>query len=120
MSPFWIALPSSFLFAFSLASKLAELVLLLILLASGLVLLSLAFSDARQLRLRAIPRANPLWMILGPLVYMFFRFRATRSNRSASSLLLVILTVQCGLGLSAVFLYYAVTLGIEAFYYSDH
>lgn len=115
LSPLWVAIPGSFQFAFSIASAAAGIVLDCMFATAGLILVILAFADERELKARNLPSISPLWIFLGPLVYIVMRYRATRGVPGASKLATALVSIQYGIAAAGALLYFGVVLGIVAY-----
>ncbi len=91
----------------ALASALAPTIALL----GAVALFVFAVRDARELSRRGFPRRpSALWMLLGPVVYLFARWRALGEGRTP----LVVCLVQLAVIGGGVFIYQAVALGLGA------
>jgi len=113
LSPLCCAFFSVFLYAFSMASPAAGVVLNLFLVAFAIWVIAQAFNDRRELVARGIPSISPLWVLLTPLVYLALRFHATRFVPGASRLALVLIAIQCAIAALASLIFVGVLSGVN-------
>ena len=115
LSPIWIAFPALLFMMWGIASEAAGAASGAVPVIAGIALLVLAYADRRELARKGYRAASPLWMFLGPLVYLGVRYRLSRDTTGASWLALVVLAVQCVIVAAAALLYFGITIGIDAF-----
>ena len=114
LSLIWILFPIIVFLLLGMAVGSAGAIAAGIPVAAWIVLVFFASRDRRELAAKGFPTVTPLWMLLGPLVYLIVRYRLTRTIVGSSWMPLAALSVQCVIVALAALVFFGALMGMGA------